>query len=978
MRGSPLVTHRSGAANHRGQTDHVPGPARRLLRERTRLIAVILLAIVALSASGVQSAAAATLQQTLNANWRGAYDILVTAKNSRVGTDGYLEPNSFASAHTMTLRDVAKIARIPGVQIAAPIGQVVLPQLADSILNINLPAKDVAAKLEPQGFLVTATYTTDDGLSKRVALKQSTDIVIDNTPVPALPAAKPCAINGVKVDIAKYPLVCIAQQVGTASLSRGNVFSKPVGSRAFGGGGVASDGSYQLQLGPTPQGSTIVTLVDPVEERALLGKEGGFLSPLEAIRPDSKTTADDLAAWAKSSASTYAHEYLQQRSNLVNNATPDATQTSSLQKQYELQENDFEKAHPKVFGTVKPTPSVAVPMLIAKTSPADLGVSVTIRSLGNAPATSSEQGLTYRLPAGKGSLVGTTTGNVSELLRPFSSGPSELPWPGTSLPRVPSAASNVTHDIVQPGSIKLPEYALKKHQGVTTGSLDATGYLSPNPIENQDTPNPYKLLSSGRGIGAESVYAPVSLIPDEHKSAVTAVPVGAFSANVVDSRQSSLSYVPLGAYQSIGSAAQTADGIRHLKASVSGLGLVSPRTTAVASISSAAAWGQTAPVDAVRVRVSGITQYSASAVNRVVGIASDIRKLGFTTTVVAGSSRSDITVAVAGYAFGTTNGTTQHVGSLGSVIQPWSELGAAARADVAVSNASLAMLGISLGSTGLLLAIAQLIGLPRRRAQAVVMREIGWTGSGIRRWMIEEEIPSIAVVLLAGVAAVVLSHGSQLSELVASIGLAAVLAISFTTVRAATARPATPKRSSSPQIARRRLIVRNKTITRFGIRQVGSHPFSTVTVALSNAVVALSAIGLVYTFLQGRQAGGGSLISQFVQSQAVIPEVVLGATGIFAGIVLSTLVRQTDFAQRSPEGEVLRAMGWTSTELRSAYRIESAVVAGVALILTLIACTGGAVALNLLPIAPYIILGACLSLLISLATMFRQRKASRR
>ena len=64
----------------------LPGALRRLSRDQSRLIAVVLLAVVALSASGIQSAAAVVTQRTLDVNWRGAYDILVTAKGGIGGS----------------------------------------------------------------------------------------------------------------------------------------------------------------------------------------------------------------------------------------------------------------------------------------------------------------------------------------------------------------------------------------------------------------------------------------------------------------------------------------------------------------------------------------------------------------------------------------------------------------------------------------------------------------------------------------------------------------------------------------------------------------------------------------------------------------------------------------------------------------------------------------------------------------------------
>jgi hypothetical protein len=939
---------------------------------------VVLLALVALSASGVQSAAAVALQNTLNANWRGAYDILVTAKGSAVGATGYLAPNSFSSGETMTLADVTRIRAVSEVGVAAPIGQVVLPVLSASNVSVELPVADMSATASPQAFLLSATYATNDGLGKRVALTQDTDVVIDNTPEPPLPAAKPCRENGVKVDITKFPLLCVAQQVG-GPLERGSISSTIVGSDAYGSGGVAEDGTYLLGLFPVPQGSTVVTLVDPAAERALLGKAGAFLAPLEALHPSTSTTDKTMTAWAKSNNSVFARDYLTQAKDqaaYMSGAT--STPPTAIAQQFNDQVTAFDKLHPGISGKPDNRQEVAVPMLTAEGGAADLSVSVTIHSLGSAPANSGANGFPYDVPTGSGTKVGTVTADASSLLNPFAVKQVTLPWPGSTLPKSLVSTTFVTHYVREPGVAGPSSYLLTKHaDGTVSATLTAPGYLSPTPPENQDIPDPFALVGDGTAVGKESVYTPVSLVANQSQVAADVVPVGTFSSRSVDPLQSSLSYVPLGAYQSIGSTVTTSSGTKSLKASISGLGLVSPRTVAIASIASAAAWNQKAPVDAVRVRVAGISGYSTTAVNKVVDVAAAIKDLGFTATVVAGSSPTDIPVTVSGYAFGATAGSAQRVGKLGTVTQQWSELGAAARADVAISTASLSILGIALGSTAFLLGAVQFVSVPRRRAQSSIMREIGWTRGRVRRWMSAEELPAIVVVVAAGAGAIALSGGSRLSIEVASAGVFVVVATSLVAVLAGSnsRRSQRAARASSTRVPRRRLLLRGTTTTGFGIRQVRIHLFTTVTLLIANLVVAASAAGLVELFLSGRRAAGASLFAQFTTAQATLPQVVLGATGILAGVILAVLMRRIDLARRAPQWQAMRAMGWAEAELRSAQRIESGTMAIPALILALLACGYGAILLHVSPVWLYATVGGIASVLVSMAILFVRRKA---
>ena len=187
----------------------VPGAARRLSRDRSRLIAVVLLAVVALSASGIQSAAAVVLQQTLDANWRGAYDILVTTKGAKVGIGGLLAPNSLGDgANGMTLAQLAKVRLIPGIDVAAPIGEVMSP-LKMARPTVSLPESAVAASTTPQAFRVRSTYTTSDGLSKRFVSSETAYVIVDQLPADTARVVAPtCNLNGFNVDAVKYPNLC--------------------------------------------------------------------------------------------------------------------------------------------------------------------------------------------------------------------------------------------------------------------------------------------------------------------------------------------------------------------------------------------------------------------------------------------------------------------------------------------------------------------------------------------------------------------------------------------------------------------------------------------------------------------------------------------------------------------------------------------------------------------------------------------------
>ena len=367
----------------------VPGGLRRLLRDRGRLIAVVLLATVALSASGIQSAAAVALHRTLDSNWRGAYDVLVTAKGTVPGAAGMIAPNALSSAdQRMTLADVAKIRSVAGIDVAAPIGEVVVSGLALGNPTIALPQGVVDASMVPQAFQVTTTYSTNDGLGPRYVTSKTSNFVIDETPRPPIPPPSSCNLNGFDVDVVKYPLLCI----GFGSGQQNYIVTVQEGS-GWGAGETVTDGVIHFQTYDAPQGSTRITLVDPVAERKLLGDGANFLRPLISLSPSLKTSTARMTEWAQASDNAYAKNFLDYQEALDSNFSS-YTDTESA-KQFRA----FEQEHGVGPDQASGPPPVYVPLLTANAGAAALTVSTTVRALGPAPRAASPQAsFPYELP----------------------------------------------------------------------------------------------------------------------------------------------------------------------------------------------------------------------------------------------------------------------------------------------------------------------------------------------------------------------------------------------------------------------------------------------------------------------------------------------------------------------------------------------------------------------------------------------------
>ncbi|WP_168200400.1 hypothetical protein [Protaetiibacter larvae] len=908
----------SSARRRRG----VPGPVRRLLRERGRAAAVVLVAVSALATAGIQVGAATALRTSLDANWRGAYDILVTAADATAPIDGMLPPNALASGTTgLTAADLAAVRGVDGVEIAAPIGQLIVPALKSLLPSVVVPSSVVPEAADgPHAYRVTAEYTTDDGLGERIVARSTSTIVIDGstTPRPTVGECLPIqeySFDGFAFDPAAFPTLA-----GFIACTETRV-DPEIYTLVPGGYGVDILGrlvpdAYAFNLDNPPMGATAITLVDPVAERALLGDRGDFLTPLAAL-PDGLVDGPEMSSWAKTDTAGFGDAFL----DLVTPQSPpwmtDAM-VDEIRRLYAQNGQDWDE-HQRANALA----GRFMPLLVSDATPARLSLKLSVEGFGAVPRTGELFPGPFELPAGllggePGTPLGSTSIDISGALNPFVDENARIAWPGASL----EAAD------------ELPEYhgvAVTYFARGVAGSFtsrggrlvaDPTGYRAP--VREIDTTGTgtytdvFGIDEPASTPGTEAAYVGWTDELRNPQSSAGGAPVGSFSPDDITSIDD-LNYVPLGAYAPIG--ATVADGAHagaEMQPSVTGLGLVSPRTIAIASLAAAQQLGLETPINAIRVRVGGIDGYTPEAQQRVLDVARQLRGLGFAATVVAGSSPSDVTLDVDGYAFGTTDADgTQKVGELGSIVQRWSELGAAARAELAISNATVAIVAIGLTSSILLYAALQLTAIPRRREQAAGMRELGFTRSRIARWSGAEEVPGI-LLIGAVVAGAVLLSASELVDvlLVGVFGLVLVVAAVAVGVGSRPPRTARLRRRKSRRLGAR-------TITAFGTRQAWKHPLTSFTQLLAIAIVATASAGLVSVFLRGRAGVGQSLLAGYLSDQQFLPQLALGLTAVLSGAVLAGVARGMELRRRHLQWSTLRATGWTGRQIARAQRSES-------------------------------------------------------
>ncbi|HEX5415040.1 MAG TPA: hypothetical protein VFZ25_05190, partial [Chloroflexota bacterium] len=105
-----------------------PSALRRLIRNRPMLIAVVVLLGLGVGATGMSQLTQIRLTETVNRNWRGAYDILVTPRSERTtagaaNTSGLIEPDflAYGGHGGISFSQLNVIRGIAGVAVAAPV-----------------------------------------------------------------------------------------------------------------------------------------------------------------------------------------------------------------------------------------------------------------------------------------------------------------------------------------------------------------------------------------------------------------------------------------------------------------------------------------------------------------------------------------------------------------------------------------------------------------------------------------------------------------------------------------------------------------------------------------------------------------------------------------------------------------------------------------------------------------------------------------
>ena len=226
----------------RPRAGRIPGPVSRFLREGTGPWVAGLLSIALLLSAALTGRADLVLGQTLDRNWRGAYDLLVAAPGAEMGQcresgQSLIAPNFVGNtpAASLTLEQLEAVRAVDGVEVAAPIGLVgsVNPPAQGLVHSLPLPQGDETIR-----YVVNSEVTIDDGVQPRAI-----------------------ATNEFRV---------------SARPGGGDPEIETMNSEGHG----SSPEGITVDSGMVDLSTPTIVAVDPAAERELLGESGAFLDPL--------------------------------------------------------------------------------------------------------------------------------------------------------------------------------------------------------------------------------------------------------------------------------------------------------------------------------------------------------------------------------------------------------------------------------------------------------------------------------------------------------------------------------------------------------------------------------------------------------------------------------------------------------------------------------------------------------------------------
>ncbi len=842
----------------------LPRPFVRLTRNHASLMATFLAVVVAVASASVSDGAALRITSEVNGHWRGAYDILVRAPGARLdleATNGLVEPNflAFSGSGGIALADLEAIRRLADVDVAAPaafIGYVRTDSVAPVITISSLPARPTLYEVELEA-------ATSDGVSARLMFKDKFRILVG-------PPREP---GGQPVVLTEYGEV-------TSSTN--------------------PDGGLVVYLNSThflPAAVSPVLAVDPQAEHRLLGEAGAFLAPLEALSGRSLTAGT-------------------MDSRLI---PPAFFSTSALVTRLGMQPDTTDRPVFPILASARGYASVLLSLDVSQVGAPISGAFDAQTDAASALEAAAAQ-------AGPGFVhVGRVATDQSARMTPFGMASLGIAWPGSSPGTQfsgmrPSAfdamlAARPTYAETSPPSGSGPAFTIRAQ-----GAVDMGGTVhGPAGTSISGSEEAYRHL-------VEMTSPLVQQLPSAtaNNPPFVLAPVGTFDLGNLVLPDDPLTYVPLGAYDSPDTVlVADPDGKsvapKSMRPTLNAEGFLQVPPLAIADLRAAEMLRGPKPIDAIRVRVAGLSDYGVDARSKVEHVAAAITALGLDVDIVAGSSPQAVSVFVPSY-----DTSTDPPSDLGWVEQHWTTLGAASRVERGLSEANSLLLLLALASIAFVVIGLQVLFIDIRRRDDAVFAAVGWSRLRRVRWQLEESLVSAGLVALVGIAAwwVMGKNPASLAEILVIAGCfpIASLVASF----AAGPNPQARRRHRRDRVLRRLPV---QTISSYALRSVAARPARSAIFVLGFALAAsTTAPALMLVVTTGARVGPTRLAGALGSTLQPYQFILLGlAAAAAVGFCLVAL--RAEGRDRADELRALAAVGWQPAQVASLMRRERIVLA---------------------------------------------------
>ena len=835
------------------------GPLSRLRRDRLATTALVLAAALAILSAGINRTAAVHIASVVDAHWRGAYDILVRPSGSRLdleATDGLVEPNfiGFAGTGGLSLDQLAAIRAIAGVELAAPIAFV--GYLRDQSPSVYIKIDHLPT--QPTLYQITVMTTTTDGLTSQLVQRQSGRLLIG----PAM---------------GDNPLANWGSDLGNIDAGQ-----KP-------------DGSWDAGLSSTsglPGLAVPILAVDPVAEGQLMAGQSTFLGPLASMGSVDRTAG-------AFDPGLVAPAYFDAQGVLEDIQLPDWPHSTDRQLP-------------------------VIPLIVSNRQAAQLTTTLEVEQLGHALDSYPVGGLSdAAAAAGDGNtLIGSTSADAGDSLAPLQTPVVCVQWPGSTSKC--STASLFSSSTISTRLVVRPDYsaaASGPDVGAPSFVIASQGVVGPD-----GDPSTSRHGASTAETGSFAAYRQLVDVPlakppvpfSPHTGVYqpfVLAPVGTFDPTAVKVPTDVLDYVPLGAYDPADTA-YIADpqgkAVEPQQMSYPLLpnGLVTTPPLAITDIAGAQALRGDAPIDAVRVRVAGVTDFSADSQARIEAVASAIKALGLDVDVVAGSSPQAVDVYVPAYHVDQDPPT-----DLGWVRQHWTTIGAAERITTGFAASDLALLALALGAAAIWAVALASLRVEQRIREAAILEAIGWSRFEIVRWFAGEAAIGAMLIVLFGLIGFVVGAGSS-EALGAAVTMAAVwLLAGVLAALDATRRANLTALGGGSGLLRPRRLLAVGGLASYALRAAMARlPWLAATaVGLGAAAAAISLGVALVAGLSSRI--GPTLLATVTGAAVVIYQPLMLVAVALGSLAFVVAALRLDRQRRVREALVLSVSGWSSERI---------------------------------------------------------------